>query len=317
MSDRAQLAGPLARNRGNDVVMIGGARTKIDSLLCPDAFLSPLEIEEAVLRALAEDLGRAGDVTSIATVPEQESARAEMVARSSGVLAGLPLVEATFRKLAPDIQIAANHRDGAAVQAKTTLLVVNGPARGVLAAERTALNFISHLSGIATLTAEFVRRVAHTRARVTCTRKTVPGLRALQKYAVRCGGGFNHRFGLDDAILIKDNHIAVAGGIRPVLERAKRAVGHLVKIEIEVDSLAQLQDVLDTGLADAVLLDNMDVANLRRAVELTAGRAVLEASGGVTLDNVAAIAETGVDYISSGALTHSAPNLDIGLDIEI
>jgi nicotinate-nucleotide pyrophosphorylase (carboxylating) len=320
MPDRAQLAGPLARDRGDDVVLIGGAggaRTKMDSPLCPDAFLSPLELEEAVSRALAEDLGRAGDVTSIATVPEQTSAYARMVARSSGVLAGVPLVEATFRKLAPQIRIMADHRDGAAVQARTTLLTIEGPARAVLAAERTALNFISHLSGIATLTAEFVRRVAHTRARVTCTRKTLPGLRALQKYAVRCGGGFNHRFGLDDAILIKDNHIAVAGGIRPVLERAKRAIGHLVKIEIEVDSLAQLQDVLDSGLADAVLLDNMDVADLRRAVELTAGRAVLEASGGVTLDNVAAIAETGVDYISSGALTHSAPNLDIGLDIEI
>ncbi len=283
----------------------------------PDAFLSPLEIDEVVGRALAEDLGRAGDVTSIATVPEQAAARALMVARKSGVIAGLPLVEATLRKLAAEIRITANQRDGTAVPAKTTLMIVEGPARAVLAAERTALNFVSHLSGIASLTAEFVHRVAHTRSRVICTRKTVPGLRAMQKYAVRCGGGFNHRFGLDDAVLIKDNHIAVAGGIRPVLERAKRATGHLVKIEIEVDSLAQLQEVLDVGLADAVLLDNMDLIRLRQAVELVAGRLPLEASGGVTLDNVAAIAETGVDYISSGALTHSAPSLDIGLDIEI
>jgi nicotinate-nucleotide pyrophosphorylase (carboxylating) len=173
------------------------------------------------------------------------------------------------------------------------------------------------MSGIATATRALADAIAGSKAKIICTRKTTPGLRVLEKEAVRLGGGANHRFGLDDAILIKDNHIAVAGGIRPVLERAKRAIGHLVKIEIEVDSIEQLQEVLDTGLADAVLLDNMDVANLRRAVELTAGRAVLEASGGVTLDNVAAIAETGVDYISSGALTHSAPNLDIGLDIEI
>jgi nicotinate-nucleotide pyrophosphorylase (carboxylating) len=287
------------------------------SLLYPDAFLSPLEIDAAVVRALAEDLGRAGDVTSIATVPEQTAAHAHVVARKSGVIAGLPLVEATLRKLAPEISITANQRDGAAVQAKTTLMIIDGPARAVLAAERTALNFIGHLSGIASTTAEFVRRIAHTRARVTCTRKTIPGLRALQKYAVRCGGGFNHRFGLDDAILIKDNHIAVAGGLRPVLERAKQAAGHLVKIEIEVDSLAQLQEVLKVGLADAVLLDNMDVTALRQAVEMVDGRVVLEASGGVTLDNIAAIAETGIDYISSGALTHSAPSLDIGLDIEM
>jgi nicotinate-nucleotide pyrophosphorylase (carboxylating) len=192
---------------------------------------------------------------------------------------------------------------------------VEGPARAVLAAERTALNFAGHLSGIATATAEFVGRVKHTRTRVTCTRKTTPGLRALQKYAVRCGGGFNHRFGLDDAMLIKDNHIAVAGGIRAVLERARAAAGHLVKIEIEVDSLAQLQEVLDTGLADVCLLDNMDPPTLRRAVQMVAGKLVLEASGGITLDSVGAIAETGVDYVSSGALTHSAINLDIGLDI--
>jgi nicotinate-nucleotide pyrophosphorylase (carboxylating) len=315
MASRARL------HSGNDDVVVlrdsAPSTTAADALVYPDAFLSPLEIDDAVGRALVEDLGRAGDVTSIATVPEETAARALMVARNSGVIAGLPLAVATLRRLAPDMRLAAHQRDGSAVAAKATLMTIEGPARAVLAAERTALNFVCHLSGIASLTAEFVRRVAHTRSRIICTRKTTPGLRALQKYAVRCGGGFNHRFGLDDAVLIKDNHIAVAGGIRPVLERAKRATGHLVKIEIEVDSLVQLQEVLDVGLADAVLLDNMDPIRLRKAVELVAGKLPLEASGGVTLDTVAAIAETGVDYISSGALTHSAPNLDIGLDIEI
>ena len=187
----------------------------------------------------------------------------------------------------------------------------------ILSAERTALNFLGHLSGIATATAEFVQRIAHTKARVICTRKTTPGLRALEKYAVRCGGGFNHRFGLDDAVLIKDNHIAVAGGIRAVLTGAKAACGHLVKIEIEVDSLDQLKEVLDVGLADVVLIDNFDLDSMRKAVAMVAGRLVIEASGGITLDSAAAIAETGVDYLSSGALTHSVQNLDIGLDIEM
>ncbi len=287
------------------------------SLLCPDAFLSPLEIEEAVARALAEDLGRAGDITSTATIPEGTRGRAVVAARKAGRIAGLPLVEAAFRKLAPEMEIKAHARDGDAVAAKTPLMTVQGPARAMLASERTALNFIGHLSGVATATSEFVRRVAHTKTRVTCTRKTIPGLRALQKYAIRCGGGFNHRFGLDDAVLIKDNHVAVAGGIRPVLERARAAVGHLVKIEIEVDSLEQLHEVLDVGLADVVLLDNFDVPRLREAVKMVGGRLVTEASGGITLDSVAAIAETGVDYVSSGALTHSVINLDIGLDIEM
>jgi nicotinate-nucleotide pyrophosphorylase (carboxylating) len=287
------------------------------SLYCADAFVSPLEVEEAVTRALAEDLGRAGDVTSIATIPDDLRARAVLAARKGGVIAGLPLVAASFRRLAPDVAIESPLRDGVAVSGKTVLMRIEGPARAVLAAERTALNFVGHLSGIATATAEFVARVKHTSTRVICTRKTTPGLRALEKYAVRCGGGFNHRFGLDDAMLIKDNHIAVAGGIRPVLERARAAAGHLVKIEIEVDSLAQLQEVLDTGLADVCLLDNMDPPTLRRAVEINAGKLVLEASGGITLDSARAIAESGVDYISSGALTHSAVNLDIGLDIEM
>jgi nicotinate-nucleotide pyrophosphorylase (carboxylating) len=293
------------------------AQTTTQSLLCPDAFLSPLEIDEVVHRALAEDLGRAGDVTSVATIPEDKQARATMVARQAGVIAGLPLVAATFRKLAPEIMIDAKARDGANVSAKTTLMRVEGPARAVLAAERTALNMLGHLSGIATATHEFVRRIGGAHTRICCTRKTTPGLRALEKYAVRCGGGFNHRFGLDDAILIKDNHIAVAGSIRAVLERAKACAGHLVKIEIEVDTLDQLREVLDVGLADAVLLDNMAPADLRRAVETVAGRVVLEASGSITLDTIAAVAATGVDYASSGWITHSAPNLDVALDIEI
>jgi nicotinate-nucleotide pyrophosphorylase (carboxylating) len=287
------------------------------SLFCADAFISPLEIEAAVTRALAEDLGRAGDITSIATVPEDTPGRAVVNARQAGVIAGLPLVAATFQRLSPDIAIAAHARDGTAIKAKTALMTISGNARAILGAERTALNFLGHLSGIASATADFVRRIAHTKARVICTRKTTPGLRALDKYAVRCGGGYNHRFGLDDAMLIKDNHIAVAGGIAAVLKRAKQAAGHLVKIEIEVDSLDQLKEVLDVGLADVVLIDNFDLETMRKAMAMVAGRLVIEASGGITLDTAAAIAETGVDYLSSGALTHSVQNLDVGLDIEM
>ncbi len=287
------------------------------SLLRADAFVSPLVVEAAVTRALEEDLGRAGDITSIATVPEDALGRADLNARQSGVIAGLPLVAAAFRRLSPEIEIAPHARDGAAVKAGAKLMTISGNARAILGAERVALNFLGHLSGIASATAAFVTRIAHTKARVICTRKTTPGLRALEKYAVRCGGGYNHRFGLDDAMLIKDNHIAVAGGIAAVLKRAKQAAGHLVKIEIEVDSLDQLREVLDVGLADVVLIDNFDLASMRKAVALVAGRLVIEASGGITLDSAAAIAETGVDYLSSGALTHSVTNLDVGLDIEM
>jgi nicotinate-nucleotide pyrophosphorylase (carboxylating) len=287
------------------------------SLLCPDAFLSPLEVDDVVMRALAEDLGRAGDVTSIATIPEDATAHAIVVARKAGVIAGLPLVAAAFRKLAPEVAIAPHSRDGASVATKTALMHVTGPARAVLAAERVALNLLGHLSGVATATHEFVHRVKGTRTRICCTRKTTPGLRALEKYAVRCGGGFNHRFGLDDAMLIKDNHIAVAGGIRAVLERARACAGHLVKIEIEVDGLDQLGEVLAVGLADAVLLDNMNVADMSKAVAIVGGRFPLEASGGITLESIAEVASTGVDYASSGWITHSAPNLDVALDIEI
>jgi nicotinate-nucleotide pyrophosphorylase (carboxylating) len=287
------------------------------SLLRPDAFLSPLEIEAAVTRALEEDLGRAGDITSIATVPEDTPGRAVLAARKSGVIAGLPLVEAAFRRLSPDIELTPHARDGAAIQAGTKLMTITGNARAILGAERVGLNYLGHLSGIATATAVFAERIAHTKARVVCTRKTTPGLRALEKYAVRCGGGFNHRFGLDDAILIKDNHVAVAGGIKAVLTRAAQVAGHLVKIEIEVDSLDQLQDVLEVGIADVVMIDNFDLDSMRKAVAMVAGHLVIEASGGITLESAAAIAETGVDYLSSGALTHSVQNLDVGLDIEM
>jgi nicotinate-nucleotide pyrophosphorylase (carboxylating) len=270
-----------------------------------------------VNRALNEDLGRAGDITSVATVPADLSGRAVVAARAAGVISGLPLLETAFRRLDPGVKLTAHVRDGAAVAAGTALMTVEGNARALLGAERTALNFITHLSGIATGTAVFVRLIDGTKARVCCTRKTTPGLRALQKYAVRCGGGFNHRFGLDDAVLIKDNHIAVAGGIAPVLKRARAAVGHMVRIEIEVDTLDQLREVLATGGADVVLLDNMDLAMLVRSVVLVAGRLTTEASGNITHATAAAVAGTGVDYLSSGAITHSSVNLDVGLDIEM
>src|SRR6266513_4596528 len=244
------------------------------ALLNPQAFLSPLAIDEAVRRALDEDLGRAGDITSIATIPETTQALAILVARQAGVIAGLPLAVATFQKLSPDINTQAHFRDGGTVAAGLHVLTISGPARAVLAGERTALNFVGRLSGIATITADYVRHTAGTKLRICCTRKTTPGLRALEKYAVRCGGGFNHRFGLDDAILIKDNHVAVAGGIAAVLARAKAVAGHLVKIEIEVDTLDQLHEVLDAGGADVVLLDNMDIATVTEAVRLANGRVV-------------------------------------------
>lgn len=286
-------------------------------LVAPGAFLSPLVIQEAVKRALEEDLGRAGDVTSSATLPEGIAAKAKLVARKAGTIAGLPCAARAFRTIAPNIKFEAEARDGDSVMANTTLAVIEGPAIAILSAERVALNFLGHLSGIATLTAAYAAKIAHTKAKITDTRKTTPGLRALEKYAVRCGGGVNHRFGLDDAVLIKDNHIAVAGGAGKALDAARAAVGHLVKVEIEVDTLDQLKEVLASGKADVVLLDNMKLETLREAVALCKGKIVTEASGGVTLDTVSSIAETGVDVISSGALTHSAPSLDVALDIEI
>ncbi len=278
--------------------------------------LPPLLVEEAVRAALAEDLGRAGDVTTQATIPANARACAAIVARDSGVVAGLAAARAAFALSDPEILFEAQTNDGARVEPGSLIAHVSGPARAILSAERVALNFLGRLSGIATLTARYVSAVAGTSARICDTRKTTPLLRALEKYAVRCGGGVNHRFGLDDAVLIKDNHIAVAGGVIPALRAAKANIGHLVKVEIEVDTLDQLREVLDEG-ADAVLLDNMTLDDLRRAVALVGGRMICEASGGVTLSNVAEIAKTGVNLISVGALTHSAPAFDVGLDMEI
>lgn len=273
-------------------------------------------VEDIVRAALAEDFGRAGDITTQATIPESAHARAVIAARESGVVAGLPLAQTAFRLLDASIVFDAATHDGARVSKGDIVARIEGPARAILSAERVALNFLGRLSGVASLTARYAEKIAHTKAMVCDTRKTTPLLRSFEKYAVRCGGGANHRFGLDDAILIKDNHIAVAGGVREALRAAKAFAGHLVKIEIEVDTLAQLADVLDEG-ADAVLLDNMPPLLLREAVELIGGRMTCEASGGVTLHTIAAIAETGVDLISVGALTHSASVLDLGLDIEV
>ena len=281
------------------------------------AFFNPIYLESAVRAALDEDLGRAGDITTLATIPAGAQARAVMAARKPGVIVGLDVAAAAFRLIDPSLKIEKLVEDGAHVPGRReAVLRIEGDARAILTAERTALNYACHLSGVATLTARYVALVAHTRAKICCTRKTTPGLRAFEKYAVRCGGAMNHRFGLDDAILIKDNHVAVCGGIKPALRAAKAAAGHLVKIEIEVDTLDQLRDVVEEG-ADFCLLDNMDLETMREAVRIAAGHVKLEASGGVNEGSVRAIAETGVDLISSGALTHSAPILDIGLDIEI
>ncbi len=275
--------------------------------------LSDLLIEPLVRAALVEDLGRAGDVTTDAIVPAACVWRATMVARQAGVVAGLDLARLAFHLCDKNIAFDVRIPDGSPVAPGAVIATVEGSARAMLAAERTALNFLGHLSGIATATRALVEAARPHKARICDTRKTTPGLRAIEKYAVRAGGGSNHRFGLDDAILIKDNHIAVAGGVRPAVERARAAAGHLVKIELEVDSLDQLAEAMDLPI-DAVLLDNMDPATLAEAVRRVNGRFITEASGGVTLATVPAIAATGVDRISCGWLTHSAPVLDIGLD---
>ncbi len=275
--------------------------------------LHPLLIEPLVRAALVEDLGRAGDITTDAVVPADAEAEARFVARQGGVVAGLDLAALAFRLVDPRLDFRMLKGDGSAVEPGRMVAIVTGPARGILTAERTALNFVSRMSGIASATAAITAAIAGHKARIVCTRKTTPGLRAIEKYAVRAGGGANHRFGLDDAVLIKDNHIAIAGGVRPALERARAAIGHLFKIEIEVDTLRQLDEVLAVG-ADAVLLDNMDVATLAEAVEMVGGRMITEASGRVDVKSAPAIAGTGVDLISVGWLTHSAPILDIGLD---
>ena len=275
--------------------------------------LPPLPVETAVRAALEEDLGCAGDITRIHTIPADTRATARLVARKPGVVAGLNCAETAFRLVDPTTRFATAVADGDTVAAGVLLATIEGAARNLLAAERVALNFLGHLSGVATATAALVTAVAGTKARIVCTRKTLPGLRLLEKYAVRCGGGLSHRFGLDDAVLVKDNHIATAGGIAAALQRLRQGLGSAVRIEVEVDTLAQLEEALALGVK-AVLLDNMDPQTLRQAVALNKGRATLEASGNVSLATIRAIAETGVDYISSGAITHSAPNLDIGLD---
>lgn len=278
--------------------------------------LPPFLIDAAVRSALAEDLGRAGDLTTDAIIPKDASARAVIAARETGVVAGLALARAAFAALSGDVHFENWATDGDRIESGAVVARIEGPAHAILSAERVALNYLGRLSGIASLTSLYASRIAHTKAKVCDTRKTTPNLRAFEKYAVRCGGGANHRFGLDDAVLIKDNHIAVAGGVIPALRAAKAHVGHLVKIEIEVDTLDQLREVLSEG-ADAVLLDNMNPELLREAVTLVAGRMICEASGGVNLDTISAIAETGVDLISVGALTHSPRVLDLGLDIDI
>lgn len=279
--------------------------------------LSPLIVDDLVRMALIEDLGQAGDITSQATVPADRQAKAVFRAREAGVVAGTQFIEAAFRLVGPGAKVAILKADGAALAKGDLIADVSGSGRTILSGERVALNFLGRLCGIASETARYVAAVKGTKAAIVCTRKTTPGLRGPEKYAVRCGGGMNHRFGLDDAILIKDNHIAVAGGVKPALEAARAHAGHLVKIEIEVDTLDQLDAVLATDLADVVMLDNMAPALMAEGVKRVAGRMKVEASGGVRLDTVRAIAESGVDMISVGALTHSVKVLDIGLDIDI
>ncbi len=275
----------------------------------PNVILDPI-----VRLALAEDLGRAGDLTTDAIIPPSVRMRAVIAARKPGIVAGLDAAAYALTLIDPAVELIVEKKDGAAIVPGDVIARLNGAARSILMAERTMLNFMGRLCGIATLTHSFVEKVSHTQARIVCTRKTAPGLRALEKRAVRCGGGTSHRYGLDDAILIKDNHIAACGSVSEALMRAKAYAGHLRMIEVEVDSLDQLREALKFS-PHAILLDNMDTDTLRRAVAIVNGRVPLEASGNVNLSTVAAIAETGVDFISSGALTHSAPNLDLGLDV--
>jgi nicotinate-nucleotide pyrophosphorylase (carboxylating) len=272
-----------------------------------------LLLEPAVRNALLEDLGRAGDLTTDAIVPSGAQAQTRLVARQDGVLAGLELARIAFQLMDPALRFDAHVQDGARLAPGAAIATVQGSARAMLTAERTALNFLCHLSGVATATASIANAIRDHRARVTCTRKTLPGLRALQKYAVRVGGGSNHRFGLDDAVLIKDNHVAIAGGVREAVTRARAGIGHMVKIELEVDTLAQLDEALALGV-DVVLLDNMSLDDMRTAAGMARGRAILEASGRITPETAPAVAATGVDLIAIGWITHSARTLDIGLD---
>jgi nicotinate-nucleotide pyrophosphorylase (carboxylating) len=274
---------------------------------------SPLLIEPIVRAGLVEDLGRAGDITTDAIIPADETARAVIAAREAGVVSGLIAADLAFKLVDPNVRLTPRAPDGSEVAPGSVIAELEGPARAILTGERVALNFIVHLSGVATATQRLVKSVAGTKARIICTRKTLPGLRVLQKYAVRCGGGLNHRFGLDDAVLIKDNHIAAAGGVAASIKALRGRLGPMIKIEVEVDTLAQLEEALSAG-AEAILLDNMPPEMMKRAVAITNGRASLEASGGITQERVRAVAESGVDFISSGALTHSARAMDVGLD---
>ncbi len=278
--------------------------------------LPSILIEDLVRAALKEDFGHGLDITSQSIIPSDTQTRAVFRAREEGVLAGMILAFSAFMHVDPEFEFEVLANDGDVLETGQDIAVVNGPAASLLMAERVALNFMTHMSGIATLTRRYVLAVQGTNAKICDTRKTLPGLRAVQKYAVRAGGGYNHRFGLDDAVLIKDNHIAVAGGVENALNMARDNTGHMVKIEIEVDTLAQLEEVLKHGGADVVMMDNFDIDDLKKAVNMADGKIVTEASGGVNLNTAKEIAETGVDYISIGALTHSAMNFDIGLDID-
>ena len=275
--------------------------------------LDKVLLEPLVQAALVEDLGRRGDVTSQATIPADKQAKLQIRARQAGVICGMDVARLSFAAVDEQIEFVAQVHDGERVAAGSVLAIVSGNARHLLTAERTALNFLTHLSGIATATQQIVDSVAEYPAQITCTRKTIPGLRTLQKYAVRCGGGRNHRLGLDDAILIKDNHIAIAGDIQTAIKQAQDFAGHLIPIEVEVDTLEQLQLALDAGVS-LVLLDNMSPDTLSEAVVMCQGRAQTEASGGITPETVQAAAKSGVDFIAMGYLTHSTTALDIGLD---
>lgn len=278
--------------------------------------LPQLVVHKLVADALAEDWGRSGDVTSQSVIPAEAVAHAVIRARETGIVAGLDFVDTAFHANRSGLTVTLHKKDGDSVAPGDDVATITGPARALLAAERVALNYLGHLSGIASKTAQLVALVGHTKARICDTRKTTPGLRAAEKFAVRAGGGANHRFGLDDAILIKDNHIAVAGGITAALTAAQEAAGHMLAIEIEVDTLAQMDEALEAG-AKIILLDNMEPAQLAEAVSRNQKRAVLEASGRVNEETVVGIAESGVDFISVGAITHSAQTLDFGLDIDI
>jgi nicotinate-nucleotide pyrophosphorylase (carboxylating) len=302
-----------AQNTAVAMNHLGAAVLPTDTV--PRLSLYPLQYEPLVRQALEEDLGRAGDLTTNAIIPPQARTMGRLVARRAGCIAGLEVAACVFGMLDPTLDLTVYCHDGTVVAANTTLAEVRGTARALLTAERVALNFLGRLSGIATATRQLVDAVRGYPARVICTRKTTPGLRTLEKYAVRAGGGANHRFGLDDAVLIKDNHLVVAGSITEAVRRVRTVVGHLVKVQVEVDTLVQLDEALTCPI-DAVLLDNMTPAQLKDAVNLVAGRVITEASGGITLQTARDVAASGVDLLSAGWLTHSAPALDVALDLD-